>query len=377
MLYNAHSEEQKSLERALCRLHGVNNAILVGNGTTALYVGLKALGLTGKHIAFGSSVCVHVPLAVFYSGNLPLFTDVDENDWCIGHKEIAALKQTPDALIFVYSYGNAGNVKAAHSSNKSNETPIIEDCALVQGAKGVTRSVCKTSEVAIVSFGDGKVIDVGHGGALLTNDNSLATEIRILEKKLGNQSSYSKEAVKKLNQLHTIIYNKKYLAGNLECAEAFHEVALNTKPNMICRFDNRFSGPILKLLRNIDKIVDSRMESHRTLKEKLLPYASEHLHLPPHPNGSVPWRFSFFISERNHLFTKLLREKWKVSSWHPPSHHFFTTLQSQGELNLPVSDYIGRNIVNFWINETVDNRYFESSSEHVARHVEYIYKNLK
>ena len=66
---------------------------MVGNGTTALYVGLQALGLTGKNIVFGSSVCVHVPLAVLFSGNVPVFTDVSESDWCIGYEEVAALKQ--------------------------------------------------------------------------------------------------------------------------------------------------------------------------------------------------------------------------------------------------------------------------------------------
>lgn len=377
MLYKAHSEEQKILERALCKFHGVNNAVLVGNGTTALYVGLQALGLTGKNIVFGSSVCVHVPLAVLFSGNVPVFTDVSESDWCIGYEEVVALKQRPDAVIFVHSYGNAGNVKAVHSLIKSEKTPIIEDCALVQGAKGVTRSVCKSSDLAIVSFGDGKVVDVGHGGALLTNDNSLAKEIRILEKKLGNQSSYSKQAVNRLNRFHTMIYNEKYLNGEIECARAFEEKALNTKSDMICRYDNSFSGQILESLSKIDKTVELRIENHRVLSEKIKPYCSEHLYLPTHPNGSVPWRFSFFIDERNHFLNKLLLENWKISSWHPPSHHFFKSNQGKKEINTPVSEYIGQNIVNFWIDGSVDNQYFEVCSEQVARHIEYIHKIYK
>ncbi len=67
---------QMEIERVLSKLHQHSYCALIGNATTGLVIALKALGLKGKHIAIPNSVCPHVPIAIFLSGNKPYYIDI-------------------------------------------------------------------------------------------------------------------------------------------------------------------------------------------------------------------------------------------------------------------------------------------------------------
>ena len=65
-----------STERLLCEKHARKYCYLVGNGTTALYLGIKVLGINNGSIAIPNNVCPNVVMAVYFSGNTPVYIEL-------------------------------------------------------------------------------------------------------------------------------------------------------------------------------------------------------------------------------------------------------------------------------------------------------------
>lgn len=359
----------QEIEKKLCLLHNVEYAFLVGNGSTALRLALSALGLTDKRIAFGNSVCPHVPMAVIHSGNIPLFCDVNLHNCCVEQNNLMDLASAPQALIFVHAYGNFGNLKDFNLHDLGLDIPVIEDCALAQGAPGLARGICKSSDVGILSFGDGKVINISHGGAVLTNDRLIAKELAKMVQKLNTQKDTSKQKLNKLNRYHTELYNQGFLRGDYRLSDRFAPRVMQVKEDILCSFDPNYADFLQSKLIELERLVDGRLENFNEFYHRLKPYRSEHLKIAPPVENSVPWRFNFFIRNRNGLLNELIQKNFRASSWHPPVDRFFVNRVSCS-VDTPVSDWLGDFLMNFWIDETVNNDYINQCVDFVGRHIE-------
>ena len=75
------------------------------------------------------------------------------------------------------------------------------------------------------------------------------------------------------------------------------------------------------------------------------------------------WRFNIFIEDyRDELFTYLLSKKYKVSSWY---HSVDLLFEERILLETPVSDWIGKNIINIWVNEDIEKDYLDNISNDI------------
>ena len=190
------------LENSLSILHDQKYAFLLGNATTALFVALNALGLKNKRIAIPNSVCVHVPIAIYLSGNTPHYLDISKSTLGIDLKELKSFGNKVDAVIAVHAYGAICDIIEIGNYCKTKNIPLIEDLAVSQGSSINNQPVGSFSDIAVVSFGSGKVIDVGHGGALLTSNKIFIERINYLIKNLEFQEEFKLNQVKAFNQYH-------------------------------------------------------------------------------------------------------------------------------------------------------------------------------
>ena len=93
----------KNLENFLCDFHNKKYALIVGNGTTAIYLGIKSSLKKIKYVGIPNNSCIHLPIAIKLANCKPIFFDIEKNGYGI---DINSLKKSKiDCLINVHSYG--------------------------------------------------------------------------------------------------------------------------------------------------------------------------------------------------------------------------------------------------------------------------------
>jgi dTDP-4-amino-4,6-dideoxygalactose transaminase len=356
------------LERLLCGIHQQSYCHLVGNATTGLCLAIATLGLRGRRVAIPNSVCPNVPLAVLLSGNIPLYLDVTERDLGIDIGELIEKGDRVDAVIAVHAYGSVCNIREIAAYCKSKGIPLIEDLAVAQGASLDGQPVGSFSDVAVVSFGAGKVVDAGHGGAILTNRLSILNEIRARDAALGDYDSAAGKAVGAFGQYHTDLYNRHYGPNINTFSAEFKARALELRQHVLCRFDHAYRPEIERRLEHLDTTVRARQAKAEMLESLLAQHESASMEVFRPPAGSVYWRFNVLIEGRDALLKSLLAKKFKISSWFPSADLFFEDRALSG-VSAAVSDRIGDRILNLWVNDEVDSEYIKAVSGEVVGHL--------
>jgi dTDP-4-amino-4,6-dideoxygalactose transaminase len=171
--------EVESFERELAAYLGVTDAIGVGNGTDAITIALRALGV-------GPGDDVVVPSFTFYSsaeaipptGARPVFCDVDPDTFCVTADTVrAALTPKTKAVIAVHLFGNLAPVAEIEALG----VPVLEDAAQSLGSRGATGRPGSLGTVATFSFFPSKNLGAfGDGGAITTSDPEVAARVRML-----------------------------------------------------------------------------------------------------------------------------------------------------------------------------------------------------
>jgi dTDP-4-amino-4,6-dideoxygalactose transaminase len=178
-----HSDSQcASFEREFAAYHGVRHAITVTNGTSALMVALKALGVApGDEVIVPAVTYAATATAASLIGAVPVFVDVDSRSHNILPAGIeAAMSPRTRAIVIVHLHGHPCELDPIMELARSRGIPVVEDCAQAHGATYRGRRVGTFGQVAAFSFAMTKNLTAGEGGAVLTDDEGLAREARAL-----------------------------------------------------------------------------------------------------------------------------------------------------------------------------------------------------
>lgn len=163
------------------RFISASNVISCANGTDALYIGLKALGLLpGDEVIVPAHTWISTAEAVSQIGAVPVFCDIDPWTYTINASAISALitKKTK-GIIPVHLYGHPADMPGIMKIAKDNNLWVIEDCAQAHGAEINGRPVGSFGDLATYSFYPGKNLGaLGDAGAISTNRDDLALFMR-------------------------------------------------------------------------------------------------------------------------------------------------------------------------------------------------------
>lgn len=165
--------------RSFAEFCGVSHAFCVTNGTQALEIALRALGVgPGDEVLVPALTWTAPPWAVVRCGAVPVFVDIGRDDWCIdpGRLEESVTPATR-AVIPVHMFNQIADMDAISRVAAAHSLAVLEDCAHVHGAQWRERSVGAYGHVGIFSFQQGKPMTCGEGGALVTDDDVLADRI--------------------------------------------------------------------------------------------------------------------------------------------------------------------------------------------------------
>jgi len=171
--------EVEAFERELAAYLGVKHVVGVANGTDAITLALQALGV-------GPGDEVVVPAFTFYAsaeaipptGATPVFCDVDPDTMCATAETVrAALTPRTRAVIAVDLFGNVAPIPEIAALG----VPVVEDAAQAAGARLATRAAGSLGTAATFSFFPSKNLGCfGDGGAIATDDDTLADAARVL-----------------------------------------------------------------------------------------------------------------------------------------------------------------------------------------------------
>jgi dTDP-4-amino-4,6-dideoxygalactose transaminase len=168
------------LEAKLREYLDVPYCFLVANGTLALHIASKALGLRGSILCTPFSYCATVSFAA-WEGLGVRFADIDQATWCLDPAAAEdAWQDDISAIVATHVYGNACDVDGLAKLAGRRNVPIIYDAAHVFAAKLQGRSLASFGDISTLSFHATKLFHTGEGGAVVTHDPQLAKRIEYL-----------------------------------------------------------------------------------------------------------------------------------------------------------------------------------------------------
>jgi len=160
-------------EKAFAEWQGSKFAVSTTNGTSALHVGLTALGIgPGDEVIVPSYTFIASSFAIVQAGAIPRFADVNLDDHCISVASAEQLvNERTKAIMPVHLYGNVCDMDAIRTFAKRHKLFVIEDNAQAFGGSFKGRKTGTLGDIAACSFCQSKTFTTGGEGGMVTTDN--------------------------------------------------------------------------------------------------------------------------------------------------------------------------------------------------------------
>jgi len=168
------------LERKLAEHLGVENFIAVSNGTIALELAYRALGIHGEVITTPFSFVATLS-TIINSGLTPVFADIDAETLNICPKQIEAkITDKTSAIVATHVFGNPCGVEQIEKIAAKHDLKVIYDAAHSFGVDFKGGSLLSRGDASTLSFHATKLFHTIEGGGIIVKDPAVAEHIRLL-----------------------------------------------------------------------------------------------------------------------------------------------------------------------------------------------------
>lgn len=159
---------------------GVNNLLFCNNGTIAIQLAIRALKLSGEIITTPFSY-VATTNSIIWENCKPVFADVRADDFNIDAGKIESLI-TPrtSAILAVHVYGNPCDTDTIAAIARKHNLKVIYDGAHAFGASHLGQSLLSFGDITTCSFHATKLFHTVEGGAVICNDETVASSVKLL-----------------------------------------------------------------------------------------------------------------------------------------------------------------------------------------------------
>jgi dTDP-4-amino-4,6-dideoxygalactose transaminase len=176
-------EETQQFEQEFAAFIGVKHALAVTNATAALHMACLTVGIgPGDEVIVPSLTFVATANAVRYAGGVPVFADVESEDWftispasiekCVGEKT--------RAILVMHYAGYTCDMSVILEIARKHNLVVIEDSAHAIGSELNGKKLGTWGKVGCFSFFSNKNMTTGEGGMVVTDDDLLADKLRVL-----------------------------------------------------------------------------------------------------------------------------------------------------------------------------------------------------
>lgn len=176
--------EVSAFENEFAEYMEVNYAVSCGNGTDALVLALRALGIgAGDEVITVAFTFFATAESIAAVGARPVFIDIDPDTYCMNPDLIeGAITERTKAILPVHIYGNPADMGRIQSIARKHHLYVIADCAQCAGSRLEGRRKTILGDVACFSFFPTKNLGCdGDGGMVVTDDERIATACRSLK----------------------------------------------------------------------------------------------------------------------------------------------------------------------------------------------------
>lgn len=187
----------RAFEREFADYCDAAEAIGVGSGTDALYLGLRACGIgPGDEVITVANTFIATIEAITLTGARPVFVDVDPATGTMDpNRVLDAITPRTRALLPVHLYGQAADMNPLCVLARHYDLKVIEDASQAQGARYDGRRVGTLGDIGAFSLYFSKNLGAyGEAGIVTTNDPMLAEQVRMLRDH-GSRTRYYHEAL--------------------------------------------------------------------------------------------------------------------------------------------------------------------------------------
>lgn len=175
-------------EHDICQHTNARHAVALSSGTAALHLALRLLHVQpGDEVLCSTFTSVASANPILYLGATPVFVESEPETWNMSpealHEAIASrlrLGKKPAALVLVHLYGMPAKMKELMHVAQEFGIPIVEDAAEALGSRYGGHQVGTFGDTGVFSFGGNKVITTSGGGALVTENEKVAQQARLL-----------------------------------------------------------------------------------------------------------------------------------------------------------------------------------------------------
>jgi len=247
----------KTFESNFATFCNAKNCVGVGNGTDALWIVLKSLGVgSGDEVIVPANSFVATSEAVSMAGAKVVFCDADKSRYTINPSLIEEkITSKTKVIIPVHLYGCPADMDPINVIAKKYNLFVIEDAAQAHGAVYKGKKVGTLGDVACFSFYPGKNLGAyGDGGAVVTNNDDLAKRVRMYANhgRIGKYNHEFEGANSRLDGLQAAVLNVKlkHLQGwsdaRLSNAHRYNELLSNC-PFVTCPIIPKETSPVFHL----------------------------------------------------------------------------------------------------------------------------------
>lgn len=233
----------QSFATALAQYNGVSHVIPCGNGTDALQIAMMALGLQpGDEVITPSFTYIATTEVIALLRLTPVFVDVDPETFCMDTEALQkAITSKTKAIVPVHLYGQAANMEEILKIADAHNLFVIEDNAQAIGSDyylsdGTSKKTGSLGTCSGTSFFPSKNLGCyGDGGAMMTNNDTLAEKLRMIANH-GQRKRYYHEVVGCNSRLDTI------QAAILEIKLRYLDSYIEARRKVADAYDAAFSG---------------------------------------------------------------------------------------------------------------------------------------
>jgi perosamine synthetase len=273
------SGHHQTVVAALCRRYSATDALLTDTGTSALILALRRILPAGGTVAFPGYSCIDLTTAALGAGMRVRLYDIAPSTLSPDLDSVRkAVARGVDAIVVAHLYGYPADVLGVEAIAAEHGIPVIEDAA--QGAGGALRDRLLGSfgDVATLSFGRGKGMTSGSGGAVLVRTPELAGWVRRMQAELGAASGGVREVMTLAAQslfAHPSVYRLPASIPALRLGEMIYHPPTGPRP---------MAAAAAAILRTALKMDEREVQYRRaSAKEMLSLIAESHAIVPVHP----------------------------------------------------------------------------------------------
>jgi dTDP-4-amino-4,6-dideoxygalactose transaminase len=171
----------QQLEKELCAKLQIPHCVVVSNGTIALQMAIKALGLShsGGEIITTPFTWIATISAIQWEGCIPVFVDIDPETFNLDPSKIeSAITERTVAIMPVHVFGNPCDAEAIQAIATKHGLKVIYDAAHAVGSTLNGRSLLEYGDISAASLHATKLLNTAEGGACITRDPELHDKLK-------------------------------------------------------------------------------------------------------------------------------------------------------------------------------------------------------